>query len=48
VKFDSDMYNINKGNKVVFPYQDKKNSFDFLKVMDEINNTIQNNIIENK
>jgi hypothetical protein len=43
VKFNSNMYNINKNTKVIFPYLDKKNSFDLSKAMDEMDNTAQSN-----
>lgn len=40
VKFNSNMYNINKGTKVTLPYLNKKNSFDLFKVMDGMNGVV--------
>jgi hypothetical protein len=37
LRFNSNMYNINSGTKITFPYLDKNNSFDALKVMDDTN-----------
>lgn len=43
VKFNSITYNINKGTKIIFPYLDNKNSFDFIKTMEAANDLSQVN-----
>lgn len=37
IRFNSNTYNINQRNKVVFPYLDSKNSFDMIKALGSIN-----------